>query len=321
MCESESPWGGRIRAAREAAEEAERKERQAAEEAERKAKEEQEAAAKAAEEEAKQKRATDEAALSQATEELTALEAKLQEITAAIEAKQHQVNEIQQRLNPSRAAKDVLWVWADQDGDGILNLAECKRLVTLADEAKGSQLDDGEWSQLLGRFGGSNANGLNKAEFENFWAGAPVDFNQMCQRAGLECDAAPAGLTARLTVGDVVKVTSGSKNVGDVGVISRDDHDNNPYKIRINGTEVGYFTPAQVTAATEEEKKAFSDNQVPRPTVGDRVTVIGGNKNVGETGTITRDDHDNSPYKINFGSGDIGYFTEAQVRKLESTVA
>ena len=51
--------------------------------------------------------------------------------------------------------------------------------------------------------------------------------------------------------------------------------------------------------------------------MGDRVTVIGGSKNMGQTGRITRDDHDNSPYKIDFGSGEVGYFTEAQVRLAE----
>ena len=54
--------------------------------------------------------------------------------------------------------------------------------------------------------------------------------------------------------------------------------------------------------------------------MGDTVKVIGGSKNVGETGRITRDDHDNSPYKIDFGSGPVGWFTVAQVQLAEAQV-
>ena len=51
-----------------------------------------------------------------------------------------------------------------------------------------------------------------------------------------------------------------------------------------------------------------------RPTVGDRVRVVGGSKNVGQTGTITQDDHDSSPYKIDFGNGPVSWFKPEQVR-------
>jgi hypothetical protein len=60
---------------------------------------------------------------------------------------------------------------------------------------------------------------------------------------------------------------------------------------------------ADVEAGTSEER---------RPTVGDEVLIVSG-EGAGSVATITRDDHDSAPYKLQGASCGSGWYKETQV--------
>ena len=128
---------------------------------------------------------------------------------------------------------------------------------------------------------------------------------------------------SRLRPYGLVKLAGSSKprrglEVGEVGVIVKDDEDSRPFKVVVlnTGEETDFYKVAELVAVAPESGRA---------TVGDYVVLSGASSKsnglaIGERGRIVKDDNDSRPYKVQTRAGTSDYYRESELWKVAAPV-
>ena len=110
----------------------------------------------------------------------------------------------------------------------------------------------------------------------------------------------------RLTIGDyvkVVKLAMHNYNIGEIGHITVDEKDNQPYKAeKVDGSIGNWLRESEVVRATNAEISAYEDRKAEltkpaRVPVGAYVKITNDGGNSGKLAKVTEDDFGRLPYK------------------------